>query len=475
MNSVFRGKHLILINFGALASTALFLFMTFQVSRSLTFFWDDYEILRLIALHPVEQIFMNGVGHFGPIWRLFFTAEVFVFGDIFFLYTVTSAVLAAIGYWGFAYSLKPILRSYFWLVIPFSLIYFTSVGVFTQILTAVGSEFTLAFAFAGLSAYVYSRTKKYGWPIGLLTLSGLSLNGSLPTYFSMFAAVVIAHVVYERSSVKIKKTLFILTIGLATTFLWAVTAAVLGALNPSPYYAAAAAITNESVPLGEQVAALLRNIPSLTLSWLAAPFVPGAVISPSLMSRLTIFVVQYLPLFLMASGGLIAVLFFYLKRHRIRGAHKQLLAVGVALVPVVITAAIVAYTRPGAITAPRYGNVWIPAVLLLFLILAPLIIANRQRLSIRVVGVMGATLLVANAAIGVIFLPSTVVEASNSDRPRIALSPSQHALMAECLKTDVVTPIDEISPQLSAQDFCIVARFLYEKTTSSFFDPEIRN
>jgi hypothetical protein len=459
-----HGRMLIL---GTFSSTFIFLLSTFFISRSLTFFWDDYEVLKLIAERPLEQVFMNGVGHFGPVWRIFFMIQVFLFGANFYLYIISSAMLAAVGFWGFAYSFRPLMKNYFWLVIPFSLIFFTSLGVLQQILIAVGSEFTLAFAFAGAASYVYSRTLRFGWPTILLVASGLSLNGTLPIYYSLFAGVVVAFFAYNRTNLSVQKVVLVVFGGLGLTLIWAGLAAILGSLNPSPYYATSnpeAVIRIESQSILEQLFEFGRTVLTLVLTWLAGPMIPGAITTPEFMSRILFFFALYVGVFFAILAAVAIALVILLRRNH-RGKLRRGLAVGLAwLLPTLMASVILAYTRPDSLTTERYAIIWVPAVLLFYLAVTLLLTSLHHKKFVRFASLVGITLLLLSAFIGVVRLPHTIIAAADVDRPRSSLSVTQHELMSECLTSQVVNPLDEISPRLFGKDFCTVSRFLYTKT-----------
>jgi len=461
---------------GTVASTFFFLVITVWISQSLTFFWDDYEVLKLIAERPVEQLFMNGAGHFGPVWRIFFMGEVYLFGPYFPPYIFTSALLGAVGFWGFAYSFRPLMSSFFWLVIPISLIFFTSLGVLTQTLIAVGSEFTLAFAFAGTAAYIYSRTLSLKWPIPLLIASGLSLNGTLPIYFSMFAAVMITFLAQGRSPLSAHKVIIFSVVGLISTVIWAGTAAILGALNPSPYYATAPAeqVVTESGsnPLLLELFEFVQTVITLLLTWVSGPLIPGAVSTPEVMSRLLFFIALYFAIFVFIALVLAVAFMLLLVRGEAHSLKSQSLVVIAWSIPIMISAGILTYTRPESLTTVRYEIIWVPATLLFYLALVLIVFPNSHRLLVRIAGVAGISLLVLSAIVGVLRAPQTVVAAADMDRPRSTLSQSQHALMSQCLSTNSITPIEEISPRLSAEDFCTVSRFLYTRTVPSLLTPE---
>jgi hypothetical protein len=462
-----NGNHALILISGTLASTFIFLLAILCVSRSLTFFWDDYEVLKLIAVRPFEQVFMNGVGHFGPMWRIFFMIQVFLFGASFYLYIFSSAILVAIGFWGFAYSFRPLMKNYFWLVIPFSVIFFTSLGVLQQVPIAVGSEFTLAFAFAGAASYVYSRSLRFKWPTILLVASGLSLNGTFPIYYSMFAAVVVTFYAYNQTNLSIKKVSFVVFGGLSLTLVWAGIAAILGSLNPSPYYDSSSSenvVRIESQSVLEQLFDFGRTVFTLVLTWLAGPIIPGATAAPDSISRILFFFALHVGLVFVIFMAIATALVVLLRRHREDEFRRALAVVLAWLLPTFIAAVILTYTRPDSLITDRYAIIWVPTVLFFYLAIALLLTSLRRKLFARIVGFVGIALLSLSAIFGLMRLPLTIIAAADLDRPRTSLSLSQHKLMSECLNSQVVTPLSEISPRLSGEDFCAVSRFLYTKT-----------
>lgn len=465
-----RNRSIILIRIGVIASTAYFIGVIIWASRSLTFFWDDYEVIGLIADNPIDQMFINGVGHFGPLWRLFFLIEVYVFGPHYFLYTAISALLAAIGFWGFAWALKPVLGSYFWLIIPASIVYFTSLGAMAQIVVAVGSEFTLGFAFAGMAAYIYSRTLRLVWPLTLMVLSGLSLNGTLPVNYAMFSAVVVTYVLLGKVHIASSRLFTVVFGGLGLTISWLAASAIFGSLNPSPYYAAASSdlsVALEPTGFFEQVWNILTTSTGLSISWIIAPLLPGAVVVPDLMSRITILIMSNLVLFILIMTAATAFLIFILRKKPSFRRERGIFIIVMWLIPIIIWAALVAYTRPGAFVTERYANIWLPPVLFLLLSLV-LLFALLQKSGItRILIIPISTLLVANSIFGLLMAPQTAIAAANIERPRMDLSWAQHELMFDCLSTEAVTPYDEISPLLSGADFCKVSRFLLQESLLS--------
>lgn len=454
-----------LVAAAALLSTTYFVIVTVLVSRELTFFWDDYASIGVIVDdHPLGQLFMGGAGHFGPLWRLFFTINTYLFDSTFEMYTALSAVLASAGFWGFAYSLKDFLRSYFWLSVPTSIIFFNSIGLYALTLVAVGSEFNLAFAFAGGAAYVYSRRRSIWLSLPLLLASALTLNGTFPLYYLMFMATVTTLMATQVNGRPTRKFVFFGTLGLFTTLIWAAIASVLGAINAIPYYALGAESAITVIETDKSVMEWLGELTTsciLFLTWTMSAFIPASHITPDFLSILLFFVAKYITLIVV---GLVLAGLLMVRAHK-RGAPTRQKSLNWILpfvwtLPILFWVVVTTLVRPDSLVIPRYAAIWLPPVLFFILVTLRSLDAAQTSLFSRILIRVGAGLICCSAILGAYQAFPSARYAADIDRPRIALSETQDRLMVACLDEVSVIPLDEISPQLSATEFCKVSRFL---------------
>lgn len=433
------------------------------VSSRLTFFWDDYETLLVIARDPVGQLFMSGAGHYGPLWRLIFTLQVLLFGSWFPGYVLVTGLFAVAGVWFVYRSIAALQRIPVWLGLAAAVVIFSAIGPLAQILIAVGSEWTSAFFFGTLATWlVVRRSPTWSW-VSALVASGLCLNGTFPVYVVFFLAMLVA---YRRRQMPLSgwwttiRAMGAFWLWLPIAGIWAVVGSILGNVNATPYYELEdGSALQDAVARPAGVGIMIHDWAVLFSSWMAAPLLPSVLTVPLGVTTLTIEFSRFLALLGVAALAAVVVVIVVLRR--VGSAAVAIAApVLVALtLPVGTWALVIAYGRSDTIHIVRYATIWLPFATFFWAAAIALFLSGYSRSS-RVTGFVLSALLVASATIGVWRFPTTIEQGADLDRNRLAWSVKQMEAWDTCLSQDKVLPIEEVSPRLDVDAFCEIRRFV---------------
>ena len=433
------------------------------VSSRLTFFWDDYETLLVIARDPVGQLFMSGAGHYGPLWRLIFTVQVFVFGSWFPGYVLVTGLFAVAGVWFIFRSSATLQRIPVWLGLSATVVIFSAVGPIAQVLIAVGSEWTSAFFFGTLAAWLVVRGSPTWIWVSALVASGLCLNGTFPVYVSFLLAMLVAlrrRQMPDSSWWTSIRSLGAVWLWLPIAGIWTVVSSILGNVNATPYYELEEGSSLQDAlasPAG--VGIMIHDWAALFASWMVAPLLPSVLTVPLGVTTLTI-ELSRLPALLGVAFLAVAVVTVTVVRRVGPSAVSIAAPILVALaLPVGTWALVIAYGRSESIHFVRYATIWLPFAAFFWATAITQFLSGYSRFS-RVTGFILAVLLVVSATIGLWRFPTTIQQGADLDRNRLAWSVKQMQEWDTCLAQDKVLPIEEVSPRLDADAFCEARRFV---------------
>lgn len=450
----------------ALVVSALFILYISIIAGDLTFFWDDYETLHVISQDPFSQLFMSGAGHYGPLWRLIFTIQVFIFGTWFPGYVAVNAAFGVAGYWLLFGTLRSFIHIPLWQGLVGAGILFTGIGPLAQILIAVGSEWTSACFFGALAAYLYTKgARTWIWSASLMA-SALCLNGTFPVYVVLFLGVVLARQqqLFPTSSWKervLRARYFFLWIVVAGV--WVIAGFVLGSVNATPYYDVGEIESlGQLVPTPPSPWQIIATTFSLGLSWTAAPVIPTILASELGVTTLTIAVSQYLVIVLIILLLLVFGALLWLSRHSgLSGIAERATIPLIVIMPLLAWALVIAAARSDTVHITRYATIWLPFASLFWVVVA-VVFRQGERTVSRIIGISITGLLTLCAVAGAFLLPSTIRDAANLDRDRLQWSREQALLWDACLVSDQVRLVDEVSPLLDTDIFCGIRRYLEE-------------
>ena len=439
----------------------LFLVYLVMISQNLTFFWDDYETLLVISRDPVGQLLMSGAGHYGPLWRLLFTLQVFVFGSWFPGYILAAGLFGLAGVWLLIRSLEILRAVPRWLSTASAIVFFTALGPVAQILIAVGSEWTSAFFFGTLAFWLFVRGGSTWTWFAALVASALCLNGTFPVYVSLFLAVVTY--VHRREQLDVSWWRTLQSVGLYWLWLplaaaWTVASSVLGQINATPYYQLNESTSVIPAPVG--VGEVLRDWIVLTGSWLSSPMLPGILTEPLGVTTFSIALADHFVLvMIVVLVTSLALLIAFRNRIASFASSESFLVLVVLAIPVLVWALVIAYGRADSIHIVRYATIWLPFAAL-FWGTAAAEAMRSGKLLVKGTGIAISVILVVSAAVGLARFPQTIESAANLDRDRLTWSVEQMRVWDECLVSDDVDPVEEVSPRLDSDAFCETRRFV---------------
>lgn len=445
-----------------LAFGVLFVIAMGVGATRITLFWDDYEFILMQIREPLSSIVMGTNGHSGPLSRIVLRLATHAFGTWYPGYVMLNAALAVAATAMLMAAVRPTMVRREWLLGVAGIVYVTSLGLVSQAYIAICLEWFVGLTFAAGAALAVSRRAPAGVWIGLFVASMISMSGIAAVNACIVAVVYLIHRwPAARTGGARPGRVAAVVIGLVVAGVLAgLAGSTLALINPSDYYRLISEARGP-VPLPTDPLGALSTTGYLVGGWLWAPFLVVALTSSTLILTVTIFFAAH-PLLFWAAFAAVAVVLgaavvLVARRRGWVPAIHSFLPLALVL-PVVEWALLLSVAREGSPFPVRYQMVWLlPAMLLIALVLA----ARIPVPGARVVQVVAIALVVATAVVGVVRLPNSLAIGPDGDSPRVEYSGLQRDRMLECVPDQPPpTPVREISPGLSPEDFCTVVDYL---------------
>ncbi len=442
----------------AVAASCAYVVVTMLSAAHVTFYWDDYYLLLALHDRGLGGALATGLnGNWWPLATLGLAAQLAAFGSWYPGYLAVNAVLVVAVAWAGWFAFGPLTRSRPWLLVAALVLYACSLGVVVNV-TVMTMSWILAPALALTSAALLVRHRPiWAWG-GVLALAFLAQSGLFAVLACLVAATLVVARAAERGWRRPGAPTWALAgalvvVGLAGTAV----GYVIAGRDPIDYYAptvstaAPAAVDTMALPVGE----ILRSVAAFVPAWAATPLLPPMLVRPAAVPWLVILVDTYLPAVVVVAAGIAAVLVVRWRRRTRSPSGDQVLArlaaAGVLLVPVTLTAGILAAVRTGSGLAPRYWILWLLPAAVAWAMVGQVLGAHRVvRLGQHAV----AALLVASALVTAVALPWTFRTAYDIDLLRRENSADQIAQMRNCREGRAAVANQQVSPGLRDDLLC---------------------
>lgn len=431
----------VLLGIGFAAVWAAFIAWTFS---SLTFFWDEWNVLRDTLANPLSSIFLENGGNFFPLSRALFSLELSLFGPWYagyvfvtaFLFGLTATVLT-LGV------LKPASRLEFGLAAALSLAYLLTTGVLFASSMGFMNLWPLSVLFALLAAVWLHNAKADSVAVSLaslgLVLSWLSHGTAILSNACLFVAASLVISAREPGDMRrVRRVLLIVTMPAALVA--GFSAAFLAQLS-SPGNDNSTTLVGG---LGSGFETMAEWLVGTVTTLISAPLLLP-LMDFTLFTRLY-FLFASMPLVTVLCLAATAVLAYVMLR---RGYPTVLLLIAL----LAISVGFLAIVRTPLIV--RYEVLWAPIALLIVAQTLRWIAANRLGRAV-VTGYVFFALFV--VSLGVM----SVSEVSNLERQRDLVNTSALWNPETCI-SEAVKHREEISPSLSPREICQVVETMQER------------
>lgn len=422
----------------------LCLLVTFVVfSPDLFFWWDEWTILQSAAQQPLSGIFVNHMGHFFPLGRFAFLAQVWIFRGWYFPLLITNLLLAyAVARIFFGIIRVDESAPLKWLKISLLVVWFTSSGVTYDAQWAFQIAWFLSVLFALLLAREALKERPSTLLLGIYFLSAwLSLSSNFVPSLLLASCLFIAY-----STVNLRRRLIgsglCLMIGAGATIL----GSVLASMFP-PIDSTAIGESPELTKILDDLLPIVRWAVAACTAWIAQPV---SLIIPSRIVHLeelgTRIEASSLLLTAISVSLVTLALLFLLKKNLLPLASLGAMF-GASLV----------------ISVGRYGNFntffherYSPILGLIGVTFWISMFRRSSATSLlaRSIVVVVGVFAMATSAIGVFRYPETLKNASFSGR--IENTTTQNSELLKC-DTDVQIKVNpSIQPALTGKDICLI-------------------
>lgn len=427
-------------------------------NRSLTFFWDEWDVVSATLESPYYGILQDNGGNFFPLSRIVFGVELAIFGTWYPGYMFFTSLLFGATALAFNWVLDDGTKTRRILLTAFSLIYLSSTGVLFASSMGFMLKWALSPLFAILAAAFFIRSREASRnPKTMLFIAWLFFFLSWASFSSaiiLMALLIVGliHIAPEESTQKpiaalqVQVSLLIVTISAAL----AVIGFRLAELNPPVNQLVGKAQDTIDYVFGlDPLNALLLSI-AAALAGLAALVIAIPLHSNDFNSWLIIAFRDYLGFVVIILGAFFGVVYAIKKSL----PNKQLiLSFGLLFSAM----AFITVTRTPFIH--RYQSLWIPiAILVILAAFSWLSYLNLAFIRNLVLGIVIAAAILSGWHIGTSSLDMALIE-----RSRDLADANKLTDPAECL-AEASNTLEQVAPTISADQVCSILTGLNERS-----------